>query len=129
MAVIPVAKALYLCEETDVEGGLTNLYGLFSTVYPDAYPYTLGSFTCFAQLIGGLGQVSFYIDVRRARDGLLIHNTQVRSLRFSDRATLIQLAVHIERCVFEEPGIYLAELYCENEWVADVAFRLREVGS
>ncbi|QJW95209.1 hypothetical protein FTUN_2751 [Frigoriglobus tundricola] len=28
MAVIPTAKALYLCEETDVEGGSTNLYAL-----------------------------------------------------------------------------------------------------
>lgn len=104
MAVVPVAKALYLCEETDVEGGLTNLYGMFSTVYPDAYPYTLRSFTCFAQLIGGLGDVSFYIDVRRARDGALVHNTHVRTLRFPERATLMQVATNIEGCVFEEPG-------------------------
>lgn len=129
MAVKPVAKALYLCEETDVEGGLTNLYGLFRSVYPDAYPYTLASFTCFAQLIGGLGDVSFHIDVRRASDGALIYNTHVRTLSFPDRETLVQLVVNIEGCVFQVSGIYLAELYCENEWVADIAFRLREVNS
>lgn len=126
MAVIPTAKALYLCEEIDVEGGLTNLYGLFTSVYPGAYPHTLGTFTCFAQLIGGLGDVSFHIDLRYASDGSLVHTTHVRTVRFHDRETVAQLVWHIEGCVFERPGVYLVELYCENAWVADVALHLRE---
>jgi len=69
--IVPVAKALYLCEETDVEGGMTNLYALFTGIRPPAYPHVQGRFTCFAQLVGGLGDVPFHIDVRRADDGSL----------------------------------------------------------
>lgn len=39
MAVILFAKALYLCEEVDIEGGMTNLYALFNAMQPKAYPY------------------------------------------------------------------------------------------
>jgi hypothetical protein len=40
MAAIPTAKALYLCEETDVEGGQVNLYALFNTMHAAAFPHT-----------------------------------------------------------------------------------------
>jgi hypothetical protein len=40
MAVIPTAKALYLCEEKDVEGGQINLYALFDAIRPRQYPHT-----------------------------------------------------------------------------------------
>ena len=105
---------------------MTNLYSLFNVISPSEYPYTLNSFTCFAQLVGGLGEVPFHIDVRRASDGQLVHNTYVRTIHFPDRVTQMQLVMHIEGCVFEVPGIYLVELYCDNTWVADVAVRLRE---
>lgn len=125
-SIIPVAKALYLCEETDVEGGLTNLFALFNSIRPRQYPHWQMTFTCFAQLVAGLGDVAFHLDVRRADDQGLVHRTDVRNLHFPDRHTLVQLIVHIEGCSFEHPGVYLVELYCNNHWVADTTVRLRE---
>jgi hypothetical protein len=124
--ILPVAKALYLCEEIDVEGGMTNLYALFNAIHPDRYPHRQESFICFAQLLGGLGEVPFHVDVRRAEDNQLIYWTGVRALHFPDRSVVLQLAVTITGCVFERPGVHLVELYCDNTWVADTTVRLLE---
>lgn len=124
--VVPTTKPLLLCEETDVEGGMTNLYALFNAIRPQSYPHTHPSFTVFAQLVGGLGEVPFLIDIRRASDDQLVRNTDVRVLRFPDRNTQLQIVVNIEGCVFDTPGVYLVELYCDNTWVADTTLRLLE---
>src|SRR5437763_16564927 len=58
----------------------------------------------------------------------LIHWIGVRTLRFPNRTMQVRVAVHIKGCIFEVPGIYLAELYCVNTWVADTTLRLREFG-
>lgn len=127
MAAIPTAKALYLCEEVDVEGDSFNLYALLDFIRPHAYPHTQPSFVCFAQLRGGLGAVRCHIDVRRADTYQLVRNTNVYPLHFPDRRALRQLTVTIEGCIFASPGLYLVELYCENEWVADTVLWLQEI--
>ena len=68
-------------------------------------------------------------DIRHAEDDLLIRSTDVRLLRFPDRDTQLQVVVNIEGCIFETPGLYLVELYCDNTWVADTTIRLREAKS
>lgn len=127
MPGIPSAKALYLCEETDVEGGQTNLYALFDGIRPRQYPHAHPSFICFAQLRGGLGDVRCHIDVRRASDSRLVYVTDVLPLHFLNHDHQLQVTVHIRRCVFESPGVYLVELYCDNAWVADTTLLLREI--
>jgi len=117
--VIPVAKALYLCEEVDTEGGLTNLYGLFKQLRASAFPYVRDEFVVFAQLLGGLGEMTVHLDVRRAADGRLVHP----SLR---RTQLVQISVRLEGVLFDQPSVYLVELYCDNVWVADVSFEVLE---
>jgi hypothetical protein len=109
-SIIPSAKAIYLCEEVDVEGGMANLYALFNAIRPRHYPHTHGSFVRFAQLVGGLGDVPFYFDIRQAETDRLIRNTDIRLLHFPDRTSQRQVVVNIEGCVFDRPGIYLVEL-------------------
>jgi|SRR5581483_7469903 len=71
--IVPTAKPLLLCEETDVEGGMVNVYALFNAIHPTAYPHTHERFRVFAQLSNGLGEMSMHFDIRRARDYRLIH--------------------------------------------------------
>ena len=124
----PTAKALYLCDyHVGYSNGKVDLYGLFNAVRPRAYPHTLRSFICFAQLRGGLGNVPFYIDIRRAADGQLIDWTPTRQLRFPDRETLVQVVVTVSNVVFDRPGIYLVELYCDNACVADTTVLLEDL--
>ncbi len=126
-AIIPSAKAIYLCDfHVGYSNGKIDLYGLFNSVRPAAYPHKKLSFVCFAQLLGGLGNVSFHIDIRRAADRQLIDWTGTRTLHFPDRDTLLHVAVTVPECVFDQPGIYLVELYCDNTWVADTTIRLQE---
>ncbi len=127
MAVIPTAKALYLCEEVDVEGDSFNLYAVLDFLRPHAYPHTQPWFVCFAQLRGGLDAVRCHIDVRNADTYQLVYNTNVHLVHFPDRSALRHLSITIEGCKFASPGIYLVELYCDNKWVADTVLWLREV--
>ena len=124
--IVPAVKSLYLCEEVDVEGGMTNLYGFFNAIQPDSYPHIQDSFVCFAQLIGGLGQVSLHVDLRDAETGALIDWSGTKTLEFPDRETLVQVAVTITLCRFERPGRVYVELFCENNWIADTVIQLRE---
>lgn len=126
-SVVPIAKAILLCDyHVGYNDGKVDLYGLFNAIRPEAgYPYTRGQFCIFAQLINGLGQVPFFVDIRYTKTDELIWNTEVRRLQFPDRRMVVQLALSIEGCLFERPGLYTLELFCNNTWVCDTQILLR----
>src|SRR5262245_8553683 len=60
-AIIPAAKALYLCDGCiGFPNQKTDLIGLFNSIRPMKYPHVQSQFVVFAQLLGGLGQVPSY---------------------------------------------------------------------
>jgi hypothetical protein len=123
--ITPVAKSLYLCDGTiGFANQKTDLMGLFNAIRPPQYPHRQSHFVVFAQLLGGLGQVPFYIDVRYAADGSLVHSTKAQLLYFPNRDTVMQLAYTIHNCRLPQPGIYLVELCCNGQWVADTTLKL-----
>ncbi len=119
--ILPVAKSLYLCDyHIGYSDGKVDLYGLFNAIRPQTgFPYTRGRFCVFALLINGLGKVPFFIDIRFAETDELVWTTEVRELTFPDRNMVVQLALGIEGCRFERPGLYLLDLFCDNIWVCD----------
>jgi hypothetical protein len=124
--VLPVAKGLYLCDyHVGYENRKVDLYGLFNAIRPPTYPHTQGHFCVFAQLVNGLGQVPFFVDIRRAATDELIYTTTRNMLSFPSRTTLVQMALAIEGCQFDSPGVYLVELFCDNSWVCDVPLLLQ----
>ncbi len=127
MAVVPAAKALYLCEyHIGYGNGKVDLYGIFNAIRPEqGYPYTRARFCIFVQLINGYGQVPFYIDIRFAETDELVHTTETRILAFPNRNTVVQVAMAIEGCRFASPGLYLLEFFCDNTWVCDTELLLR----
>ncbi len=107
-SINPVAKTLYLCDgHIGFPDQKTDLVGLFGAIRPSQYPHVQKHFVIFAQLISGLGQVPFYIDIRYAGDG-----------------RLVQMACAIQGCLFAHPGRYLVELHCNGQWVADTTLEL-----
>lgn len=124
--VVPVAKTLFLCEEIDVEWGMTNLYGLLNSLRPSAFPYVPESLAAFVQLSQGFGEMPFHYDIVRASDLRLIHTSLINTLRFDRRTQLLQLVTRFAGVRFDEPGIYLVELFCNNTWVGDVTLELNE---
>ena len=124
-AIVPIAKSLYLCDGTiGMANQKTDIMGLFNSIRPLNYPHVQKHFVVFAQLLGGLGQIPFYIDVRSATDGSQVHSTTAKLLQFARRDQLIQMAHSIHNCRFPQPGIYLVELICQGQWVADTTIRL-----
>jgi hypothetical protein len=126
MAVVPVARAIYLCDyHIGLSDGKVDLYGLFNLIRPKVgYPYDRSRFCVFVQLSDGLGEIPFFIDIRNAATNELIHMTEPRTLTFPHRNALVQLAIVIEGCRFPRSGLYLVELFCDNRWVCDTHVRL-----
>jgi hypothetical protein len=123
--IVPFAKALYLCDgHLGFANQKTDLMGLFNTIRAPKYPHVQKQFVIFAQLVGGLGQVPFYIDVRLPQTGQLLHTTNTHVLQFPHRDKLVQLAYTMQDCLFPMPGVYLVELFCDGQWVADTPLDL-----
>jgi len=126
--IVPVAKSLYLCDyHVGYSNGKTDLYGLFNAIRPQEYPFTRGRFCVFAQLVNGLGEVPFHVDVRWAPMDALVHTTTTHILSFPNRMSVVQMALSIEGIQFAQPGVYTVELFCDNVWVCDTTLSLREV--
>jgi hypothetical protein len=79
----------------------------------------------FARLHQGLGQVTFYVDVRFAPTQRLIHLSSTHMLVFPDRDTVVEMALTLKGVRFPQPGIYLVELFCDASWVADARILAR----
>jgi hypothetical protein len=126
-SIVPVAKAISLCDyHVGYSDGKVDLYGLFNAIRPhDGFPYTRGRFCVFAQLTNGLGDVPFWVDIRFAATDELIWATETRMLFFPSRNTVVRVALTIEGCRFDRPGMYLLELFCNNTWVCDTQVLLR----
>ena len=123
--IIPTGKALYLCDGCmGFPNQKTDLVGLFNSIRPQHYPHTQQQFVIFAQLIAGLGQVPFYLDIRFAATDQLVHTTNTQMLHFPHRQKVVQLAYTMQTCPFAQSGIYLVELFCDGQWVADTTLEL-----
>lgn len=123
--IIPYAKALYLCDgHMGYANQKTDLVGIFNAIRPSTFPHAQGQFVIFAQLVGGFGQVPFYFDVTFAQSGQVVYTTNTHRLAFPRRDQLVQLAYTMHGCQFPAPGLYLVELYCDGQWVADTSLDL-----
>jgi hypothetical protein len=124
-AIVPFAKALYLCDgHLGFANQKTDLVGIFNSIRAPSYPHVQQHFVIFSQLIGGLGQVPFYFDVTLSQTEQLVHTTNRHVANFPRRDQLIQLAYTMRGCRFRVPGVYLIELYCDGQWVADTTLDL-----
>ena len=104
-AIAPVAKSLYLCDgHLGFSNQKTDLIGLFNAIRPAYYPHGQPQFVIFAQLIGGQGQVPFYIDIRYAPDGTLVHTTNARLLNFPHRAKMFRWLIRFKGAFSHRQG-------------------------
>jgi hypothetical protein len=125
VSILPVAKTLYLCDgHIGFSNQKTDLMGIFNSIRPARYPYVHKQFVIFAQLISGLGQVPFFLDLRYAATGQTIYTSKAQLLYFAHRQKLVQLAYTVHGCLFPQPGTYLVELFCNGQWVADTTLEL-----
>ncbi len=95
--VMPVSKAVYLCDEVveDKTSQKVHLLGLFNAVRPPAsshYPFRLGQLCVFAQMIGGVGVLPVHVEVVNAQTEEVIYAFPKQDLRFAMLKLRSQLA-------------------------------------
>ena len=118
MAIIPVARSMYLCDRYVSHSNETiDLYGVFNALKPNlGYPHVRPQICAYAQLADGLGELSLQVDMRFANTGKLIYSSEIRRIEFVDRTSVIQAAILLSDCQFARRGRYLFELFCDNTW-------------
>jgi len=125
-SIVPFARPLFLCEDfVRRERGKMDFLGAYHAVSPRKYPFTQDWMCVVAHLSGGLGTVNTYIDIREAETDSLIHTSIPREIVLPSRDYLIRLTHRFQSVRFPKPGIYLVELYCEHECIADISVFLR----
>jgi hypothetical protein len=125
--ILPVAKALYLCDgHLSFTSRKTDLMGIFDSIRPQGgYSHIHPSFVVFARLAQGLGTIPFRVDIRLAASGPFVAGTSVQQLVFLDRDTIVNMVVTVKGVSFPQPGIFLVELLLDNPWVADTTMEVK----
>jgi hypothetical protein len=59
------------------------------------------------------------VDIRFGPTQQLTHVSSTHTLVFPDRDTVVEMALTLRGIRFPQPGIYLVELFCNAQWVAD----------
>jgi hypothetical protein len=129
----PVAKAVYVCDDviSDPQTGKVSVLNLWDSVLVPvggSFPYRLAKVCLFAWLRGGLGKVSTRIDIVQASTGNVIRRTNDCMIEFEARSTSVFARYKLENCVFPESGVYIIELYCQNDFVDDQVIRVFSPG-
>jgi hypothetical protein len=123
--IIPVAKAVFLCDgHIGIANHKTDLLGIFNSIHPKSYPHRQKHFVVYARLVEGLGPIQFFVEIRLASTGQLVHVSNTHTLHFPDRDTTVELALTLQNVLFPQAGVYLVELFLENQWVADAKLLL-----
>ena len=119
MAVIPVARALFLCKEVIFEDRTRNvsLINCFNRLRLSEFPGTADPFYVYARLINGSGRVVFRVTVDPLDTMHPIYD-QPSEFTFPDRNIEVDLKFRVVSCQFPRPGRYSANLYAGSDLIA-----------
>jgi hypothetical protein len=129
MAVKPVAKCVYVCDDVafDPVTGKVSLLNLWDAVRVPAeagFPFVLEWICVFVWWRDGFGKSDSRVEIVQASTGKVVRKTRNCTLNFENRASSIFGRYLIEKCRFPEPGYYHVEVYCEKEFVDDQIIRV-----
>src|SRR5205807_7214895 len=97
--ILPVAKKIYVCDDVirDPLAGKVSMLNIWNAIrVPNkSFPYTLGKICVFAQLRGGLGDVSTHVEIVRADTGTLLRKSGPFVLSFVDRTTTFRTKIEL----------------------------------
>jgi hypothetical protein len=124
-AILPVFRSIYLCERHQpCPASKVNLDGVFTSLRPTVYPFVVPEFTAFVQMAGGAGSLGFHFDIIHAATNQLVSATPARQVSFPNRIVTVLLAQRIQNCRFDRSGLYLVQMFCNNQFMGDAPVRL-----
>jgi hypothetical protein len=129
-ALRPVLKGVYVCDDVigNPVGGkpmVVNLWDTFWVAADATFPVRIGKLCVFAWLRGGRGRLSFRVDIVSARTGETLGRTRALELDLAEPNRSFYTKFMIPNFPFPEPGVYFAELFCENEFLDDQPIHVR----
>ena len=130
--VAPTARAVFLCGHVaDAGSGNVHMGWVFDTIRPASYPHAQDDICVVLQLSDGSGEVPVSVNVVFWPEGEAEPEDILQSgstgVRFTDRIELHRVVLRLSDCVFPQVGLYVIEVYCGEEWVADAPLRVKEL--
>ena len=126
--IIPVAKKVYVCDDVirDPDSGKVSILNLWDTIRvpSSGFPHTQAKVCVFAQLRGGWGDIPVHVEIMHADSDELLRKVGPFAVSFRDRSLTYRVRCQIEGVVFQGPGVYVVELYCDQQFVDDQTFRV-----
>jgi hypothetical protein len=125
-SVIPVAKALYLCDDilSDAARVKPHLIGVLNAIRPPAFPHTIARLCIFAVLVGGYGDVRCRVRVVNAHNREVAYESPLRTIRFDDRLQTRYYAHRLEQITISAPRAFWVELTCNDEFIDDASLHI-----
>jgi len=125
-SVIPVAKALYLCDNilADVTRVKPHLVGVLNAFRPPAFPHVIPQLCVFAQLVGGHGDVRCVVRVVNAQTRDVAYQSTERVIRFDDRLQTRYFSLRLAQVTVHAPGEFWVEFHCNGQFVDAAVLRI-----
>jgi hypothetical protein len=125
-SVIPVAKALYLCDDilSDPARVKPHLIGVLNAIQVPTFPHTLDKLCVFAKLVGGLGDVRCHVEVVSAASGEVVYRSPTRVVRFDDRRQTRYYFLKLAQIILPAAGEFWVEFFCNGQFMDDATLRI-----
>jgi hypothetical protein len=121
----PVVVGLIVCRDaTRHPSGDYTITRSFTGMAVPSFPALAPPFCVCCTLTDGYGDGRLELTVLKLDDPMVEVQPVVLPVAFRDRLQLVECVIRITRCTFPSPGIYLATLSLDGEWLAQKAVRV-----
>lgn len=124
-SVVPLAKALYLCDDilSDPARTKPHLIGVLNAIRAPGFPYTLAKLCVFARLVNGYGPVRCRVRIVDGGTRETVYESVENVLRFTDRMQTKYFLLRLTEIAVPAAGTFWVELYCNDVFVDDATLR------
>jgi hypothetical protein len=125
-SVIPVAKALYLCDNvmSDPTRTKPHLIGVLNSIRAPLFPHIVPRLGVFAQLIGGYGDVRCRIRIVNAHTHAEVYQSGEQTIRFDDRLQTKYFVMRLSQITVHGPSDYWVEFFCDDQFMDDAVLHI-----
>ena len=127
MAVLPVVKSIYVCDEVrrNPLGGKVDMVGACNSAtvpWSMPFPYQLPRMSILVQMSGGHGDVACRLEIVQAKTLTPIYVSAPLHIFFQTRHTTIHASVKLDGILIPDVGEYWIEWYCDGTILDDKLF-------
>jgi hypothetical protein len=128
-SIKPILKGVYVCDDVvgNPSGGkpmIVNLWNTWRAGPDDQFPVRVKKLCVFAWLRGGRGTLPFRVEIVHSRTSQMIGQSHVFTIDLTAPNRSVYAKFLITNFSFQEPGDYLVELFCADEFLDDQPIRI-----